>query len=141
MRRLWASVGALSVLVSCASGPTVPSVEPVREFVLAAGDGAMVSGTGLTVRFERVTNDSRCPADVVCIVAGNAVVAVTVAREGRPAEALSLRTEAAQSRAELGDWALSLTKVEPYPSTDRTIAPGDYQATFRVDPLAEPARP
>ena len=141
MRRLWASAGALLALGSCASSPTVPSVEPVREFVLAAGDGATVSGTGLTVRFERVTSDSRCPADVVCIVAGNAVVAVTVVREGRPSQALSLRTDAAQSRAEVGDWALSLTKVEPYPYSDRTIAPGDYKATFRVDPLAEPARP
>jgi hypothetical protein len=124
------------MLVACASSPTVPSVEPVREFALAAGDAVLVSGTGLRVRFERVVSDSRCPADVLCIVAGEAVVAVTVTREGRPSESVSLRTPAAESRAVLGDWTLSLTKVEPHPFSDRTIAPGDYRATFRVDPLA-----
>jgi hypothetical protein len=140
MRRGWASAGALSVLVSCSSSPTVPSVEPVREFVLQVGDAVEVSGTGLRVRFERVTSDSRCPADALCITAGDAVVAVTVARAGRPSEAFSLRTDRG-NRAEIGDWGLSLTKLDPYPYSGRPIPAGDYKATFRVDPVAQPARP
>lgn len=140
MRRFMASAGALSILVSCASSPTVPSV-PLAEFVLAPGESAMVSGTGLTVRFERVVNDSRCPANALCITAGDAEIALSVRRAGRPAEGLSLRIAGGGSRAELGDWVLSFTQLSPYPFTDRTIAPGDYRATFRVDPAPQPARP
>jgi hypothetical protein len=116
-----------------------PTVEPVREFVLAPGESAVVSRAGLTVRFDRVVNDSRCPADAICVTAGEAEVALTVRRGSRPAEALSLRTVESRNRAELGDWVLRLTALAPYPFSDRAIAPGDYRATLRVDPVAQPA--
>jgi len=140
MRRFWASAGALSVLVSCASSPTVPSGDPVAEFELAAGESAAVSGTGLTVRFDRVVSDSRCPANALCITAGDAEIAVSVRRAGRPATGLSLRTLEGGNRVALGDWLLSFTQLSPYPFTDSPIAPGEYRATFRVDPVAQPAR-
>jgi hypothetical protein len=141
MRRAWVRVGALSVLLSCCSSPTVPSVEPYGEFLLEVGNAAQVSGTGLRVQFERVLSDSRCPEGALCIRAGDAEVAVTVTRQGRSKEVLSLRTVGADSRALLGDWALSLTKLEPYPESGRSIPPRDYRATFRVDPLALPTGP
>jgi hypothetical protein len=141
MQRVGSSIGALVILVSCSSSPTVPSVEPYGEFLLQVGSAAQVSGTGLRVQFERVLSDSRCPEGALCIRAGDAEVAVTVTRQGRSKEVLSLRTVGADSRALLGDWALSLTKLEPYPETGRSIPPRDYEATFRVDPLALPAGP
>jgi hypothetical protein len=141
MRHSWAGAGALSVLVSCASSPTVPSVVPVAEFVLAAGESAAVSGTGLTVRFDRVVNDTRCPGNALCITAGDAEIALSVRRAGRPADGLSLRIAGGGNRALMGDWVLSFTALSPYPFTDRPIAPGDYRATFRVDPAAQPPRP
>jgi hypothetical protein len=38
------------------------------------------------------------------------------------------------------DWVLSLTALAADPFSDRTISPGDYRATLRVDPVALPAR-
>ena len=140
MRRLFLALSVSCLLVSCSESPTGPTVEPVSEFVLAPGETATVSGSGLTVRFERVTNDSRCPADAICITAGEAEVALSLRRAGRPADALSLRTAEGRNRAEVGDWALTLTRLTPYPFTDRAIPPGDYRATLRVDPVAQPAR-
>ena len=140
MRRFFAAASASCLLVSCSSSPTRPSVEPVSEFVLAPGETASVSGTGLTIGFERVVNDSRCPADAICITAGEAEVALSVRRVGRPAEALSLRTAESRNRAEIGDWVLSLTRLAPYPFSDHAIPAGDYRATLRVDPVAQPAR-
>jgi hypothetical protein len=141
MPRSVACIGGLFLLASCAKTPTLPSVEPVQEFALAAGESATVSGTGLRVEFERVVSDSRCPADALCITAGEAVLAVAVARNGRPAAPISLRTEGAGRRAVIGDWALSLTRLEPYPAGGRVILAGEYKAIFRVDPLAEPTGP
>ena len=141
MPRGWVGVGVMSVLVACSSSPTAPSVEPLREFVLQVGHAAEVSGTGLVVQFDRVLSDSRCPADAICIQAGDAEVAVIVTRGGRARETLSLRTDGALSRAELGDWILTLTNLGPYPLSSRPTPPGDYKASFRVDPRAVPAGP
>ena len=139
MRRGW-SIALVGVwLAGCASSPTVPSVPAVQEFVLEVGESAAVSGTGLLVRFDRVLSDSRCPADAICITAGEGVVAVTIGRDGRPVENVSLRTDGTGSRAVVGDWALSLTKLDPYPLARRPTPLGDYKAFFRVDPLASPA--
>jgi hypothetical protein len=126
-------------LSGCGSSPTVPSVPPVQEFVLEVGDSAAVSGTGLRVRFDRVLSDSRCPADAMCITAGEGVVAVTIGWDGRPVENVSLRTDGAGNRVVVGDWALSLTKLDPYPFASRPAPLDDYKASFRVDPLAQPA--
>jgi len=137
MRRAWSIAAAGLWLAGCGGGPTVPSVPQVQEFVLEVGESAVVSGTGLSVRFERVLSDSRCPADAICITAGEAVVAVSVGRNGHPVEDLSLRTDGTGSRAVVGAWTLSLTKLDPYPFASRPAAPGDYKASFRVDPLAQ----
>ena len=136
MRRGWSIAVAGLWLAGCGSSPTVPTVPPVQEFVLEVGESAAVSGTGLRVRFDRVLSDSRCPADAICITAGEGVVAVAVSRDGRPAEDVSLRTDGPGSRAVVGDWALSLTKLDPYPLASRPTPAGDYKASFRVDPLA-----
>ena len=137
MRRGWSIVVAGVWLAGCGSSPTVPSVPTVQEFVLQVGASAAVSGTGLRVRFDRVLSDSRCPADAICITAGEAVVAVAISRDGRPVEDVSLRTDGTGSQVVVGDWALSLTKLDPYPLASRPTAPGDYKASFRVDPLAK----
>ncbi len=139
MRRGWAIAVAGVWLSGCGSSPTDPSVPPVQEFVLEVGGSAVVSGTGLRVRFDRVLSDSRCPADAICITAGEGVVAVTIGRDGRPVENVSLRTDGAGSRVVVGDWALSLTKLDPYPLASRPTPLSDYDASFRVDPLAQPA--
>jgi hypothetical protein len=44
------------------AGPTVPLDE---EFVLRPGELARVED--ISIRFVRVANDSRCPADAVCV--------------------------------------------------------------------------
>jgi hypothetical protein len=139
--RLLAATAFSCLAAACSPGVTGPVVEPVTEFVLAPGEAASVTSAGLTVRFERVTSDSRCPADALCVTAGEAEVAVWVRRDGRPADVLALRTVPNGSRAEVGDWVVSLVRLDPYPfSSQGPIAPGDYRATFKVDPAAPPAR-
>jgi hypothetical protein len=138
MRQGW-SIALVGVWLSGCSSPTVPTVPPVQEFVLEVGGSAAVSGTGLRVRFDRVLSDSRCPADAICITAGEGVVAVAIGRDGRPVENLSLRTDGVGRRAVVGDWALSLTKLDPYPLASHPTPLDDYKASFRVDPLAQPA--
>ena len=55
------------------SGPTVPLNQ---SFTLAPGEVAKLSGADLRFEFVRVTGDSRCPADAVCIQGGDAIVQI-----------------------------------------------------------------
>ena len=67
----------LSCLIAACAGSPVQSpvqVSPGQEFELELRQTAHITGTDLTVRFEAVESDSRCPADVTCVWAGDASV-------------------------------------------------------------------
>lgn len=116
------------VAVSCSSSPAAPTVEvPLgSEFSLKPGESAIVESTDLRITFVKVVNDSRCPADAVCVQAGDAVVALRVGKAG-----VELRSNSAPE-ATVGSYLLRLERVEPYVYSSRTIEPGDYRAVLKV---------
>jgi len=74
------------VLTACTSqgGPELPNadffVSAGQQFALRVGEtaGVVTSQVIVLVRFNGVTQDSRCPAGVECITAGSATVLVSV---------------------------------------------------------------
>jgi hypothetical protein len=84
----------------------------------------------VSVRFNRVSGDSRCPADAVCILGGDALVHIT---------ALS-RQSSRDYELHTGDMrpvqhdgvTIALVQLQPYPFSSQTIQPGDYRATLKV---------
>jgi hypothetical protein len=134
MPRSSLAVLTLAVSAACANNPAGSSVPTGREFRVRVGESATIQGTDLGLRFERVANDSRCPADAICVTLGDAVAVFSVTRGGRPAGSLSLHTEpGAGQRATVGEWTLTLTRLDPYPYASRPIAPSDYRASLRID--------
>lgn len=127
MRALLVVVLAL-IAVACDESLTGPTVPLEQTFVLAPGESARVED--ITVRFARVANDSRCPADVVCVTAGDAQVEVVVISSGR-SRTYVLRT-AGMKPVRHDDYAIHLVKLEPYPFSTRTIQPEEYRVTLRV---------
>src|SRR6185503_3906190 len=75
--------------------PATPSVsaELGREFEIKVGQSARLTGSATTVTLRAVTEDSRCPIDVVCIWQGNAktVLEVRTGEDG-PSSEVSLNT-------------------------------------------------
>ena len=68
-----------SLLISaCTGNPTGPSVRLNEAFVLEPGETALLQGRSVQIRFVRVTGDSRCPIDVVCVLGGDAIVEISV---------------------------------------------------------------
>ena len=85
-----------------------------------------VEGTGFAVRFDAVANDSRCPADAVCVTLGDAEAVFTVTTGGRPSVPLTLHTAPGEGqRASVGSLRLTLTHLDPYPYSDRPVSAGD----------------
>lgn len=128
------AVSALLTLAACVQNPAGSSVATGSEFLLRAGESATVVGTSLSVRFDLVATDSRCPADAVCVTLGDASAVFSVSDRGGPSASLTLRTAPGEGRsAVVGDWTLTLTRLDPYPYSSRPIQASDYQVWLRVD--------
>jgi hypothetical protein len=128
-----------------APGPSAPINQTAT---LAPGEGTGVrDGTReLQVRFTGVASDSRCPADVVCIAAGEAIltfnVTTTVTNEFANGATASLSTSStmqlstAPSRASqrIDDkYTITLESLLPYPfASQKPLDPQLYRATVRI---------
>jgi hypothetical protein len=111
--------------------PAAPSVPLNERFTLAPGQTVSIEGTGLRLEFRGVTGDSRCPADALCVWAGDAVVHVRVVDAS--ASDYELHTaDSPRAVAVHRQTRIQLLELQPYPFSSRTIAPGDYRATLAV---------
>lgn len=128
-----ATVLALAVLAlaACDKSPTAPTVGLNQEFVLAPGEAATIAGAGISIRFVGVLGDSRCPADVVCILGGDAIVRINVLSFGGGRYDYDLHTGDLRPVVHRG-FTIALVNVVPYPFSSQTIRPKEYRVTLRV---------
>jgi hypothetical protein len=112
------------------TSPTGPTVPINSEFVLAPGQSAVIEGANISIQFDGVEGDSRCPADALCIQGGDARVRVEVtsARGRREYELHTGNTQPVRH----DDVTIHLVQLAPYPFSSRTIAPDEYRVTLRV---------
>ena len=88
--------------------------------------------SGLRVRFVELVEDSRCPADVNCIWAGNARIKVRVAKNGHT-EDIVLDTNGAKQYATTADGhSIKFVGLTPSPRSTIRINRNGYVATFEV---------
>jgi hypothetical protein len=122
----------LAVTAGCASRtPTAPGGPLSVQVVLAPGDSIQIQGTAVRLRFQGVTDDSRCPGDALCIWGGDAQVRIDVVPSRTPPATYDLHT-ATQQPVRHQDLTIDLVELAPYPFSSRRIAPNDYRATFRI---------
>ena len=117
-------------MTACAGSPTGPTTSLNTEFTLAPADVMSIDGTSLTVRFNEVSGDSRCPADALCIQGGSADVRITVQSNGSTRN-YELHTGDMRPVQHEG-LTISLVQLAPYPFSSRTIRPEEYRATLKV---------
>lgn len=141
MRGWIAAIGA-GVLAGCSGGAT-PAGEPeavlsAREVVLAIGERVAVPEAGLTVGFEGVPQDQRCPIPWQCLVAGNADVALRIDRTGteRPDTVVVLSSDRPELIVAVDGVRLELRSLIPQPRAERPTPPGEYRAGIRISRLA-----
>ena len=120
----------LLAVTACDHRVTGPTSPLNTEFTLAPSETISIEGTSLSVRFNRITGDSRCPADALCILGGSADVSMTAISE-RSTRDHVLRTGDLQP-VQHDEFTLSLVQVSPYPFSARTIEPNEYRVTLKV---------
>jgi hypothetical protein len=127
MRNAALAACLLSVTACDLFSPTGPSAVNT-EFTLAPGHSQSVAGTTLT--FVGVTSDSRCPANAICVTAGDATVRVDLSRRGT-SSSQELHT-ASKQPVTANDLTIELVEVAPYPFSFSPIDPAAYRVTLRV---------
>jgi hypothetical protein len=120
--------------------PTLSAVEAQPEITLGEAfvlrveqTAALGGGVGVSLTFEAVREDSRCPVGVSCIWAGDAVVAVRVDDSRGGTVTLELHTNARfDADAERGEHVVRLLELSPTPRVGSTIPIDQYEATLVV---------
>jgi len=124
-------IAAVIVVAVAASGclnPTAPDAVVNKPFQLKAGESITLPD-GNWVRFNRLVSDSRCPMDVMCVVAGDAVISVSFKAGHLTTE---LHTDPSKSQISTSKYLLKLTELQPYPRASSPSKPEDYVGTFVV---------
>lgn len=128
--------------LACAAPPVTDAPDLSREppavgvglgtpFSLRMGETADVDGR-LRVTALAVTGDSRCPANAVCVWAGEAAVAIRLNGQGLRTRTDTLHTTPdRRARTTYGSLSLILVALDPPAMAGETLS--GYKATFRAD--------
>ena len=117
-------VALVVVMGACESAPTSPTLPAT--FTLKPGESTTIGAT--RVAFVGVASDSRCPIDVQCFHAGDAVARFVVGSREHP---LTLIDPAGKTLDHQGI-VIEFTRLEPLPVGIHRTAPEDYRATVTV---------
>ena len=124
------------LLAACASAPAARTQEPAPAegtVVLAIGAPKRAAGTDLTVTFEAVVEDSRCPTGVQCIWAGDAAVRIRLAAPDLAPATATLHTNLDTAKeTTYGAWKISIQAVTPAPTATGGVRTEDYRLTLLI---------
>jgi hypothetical protein len=114
------------------SGSITPTIQVGvgSEFDISVGQQARIQGSEIVIRFRGVTNDSRCPSDVQCVWAGNAVAGFDLSGAGQSDAALNTTLDPKFVR--YGGYTITLVGLKPVPKSGSAIPSLDYVATLRI---------
>lgn len=124
----------LAAAMACA-GETPPSPPAEAEVAIPIGSSVRLPGTDILVRFEQVLNDSRCPADVQCITAGDATVVIAAATGAGAARHYELHTTDGAREVTHDAVRMRVADLAPVPQSTRAIPSDAYRLTLHISPV------
>ena len=101
-------------------------------FTIGVGDSAQIAGEDMTVTFNEVLGDSRCPQDVTCVWEGVASSSVTIVYRGEN-YSIVLSQPGLTEQAEDTFIGYTITySLNPYPREGGEISPDEYRLTMTL---------
>ena len=120
---------ALLLAAACSHTPTAPSAPLGSPFRMGVGQSVTIA-SGIELGFDEVLEDSRCPADAVCVWAGTARLKAWLRASGSRRE-LELKTFP-QQPVPIEGFTIEVRALEPFPYSNVRIDPRGYVATLVV---------
>ena len=127
-------VASLLMASIVAAHARAPQAQEAATSRLQVGDTLRIGGTQVSIVFEAVQSDSRCPKDARCIRAGEAVVILQVEETGRESTPVAFHVPpgGGDSRSSHG-YRIEIFRLDPEAETEVEIPQSRYVATLRVD--------
>ena len=101
-------------------------------FTIGVGDSARIAGEDMTVTFNKVIGDSRCPQNVTCVWEGVASSSVTIVYRGdNYSIVLSQPGLTEQAEDTFIDYTINYS-LNPYPREGEEISPDEYRLTLTL---------
>ncbi len=125
---------AALVFVASACGPTTRTLRP-GEVVLKPGESIVGTDPAIEVTFVEIVQDSRCPADAMCVWAGQVQVLLQVTHGTERFQytlTLGEMSEGQINSIAVDGYVITLTQVNPYPLASQPTNPGDYKITLDI---------
>ncbi len=133
-RRAWIAAAALLTCAFRCGEPVAARVG--EEFQLPLGAQAVVGGEGaasLSIVFESVLEDSRCPQGEQCIRAGESRILMKITLGNSEARAVELGTQTDDSmEADVGEFRIRLVALRPIPRAAKPAEKKDYVASLLI---------
>ena len=133
-----AAYGLLLEVGSASPPPSIDALELGEPALLAVGQDVAIAGSSDVLTFASVPQDSRCPTDVVCVWAGEAVLAFVLHEDGLAIGRSIAVSPGASAAAVLGSYRLTVLEVRPEATTAGPIAQSDYRATVALERAGSP---
>jgi len=111
------------------------SVQLGQPFTITVNQIAQLAEKDLSLRFQEVLEDSRCPSNVECAEAGQARILIYVTQVGQSPATLELNTNPPlkQDVVTYADIQIRLLDLNPYPEDiDKQIREDAYMATLVI---------
>jgi hypothetical protein len=126
-----------TLLISLGLAATAFAAEPER-LTLRIGEQKTAKDAGIKVKFVSVVEDSRCPANVNCIWAGNAKVQIRITdTKGRaPAETVVLNTNGTPQSERFYVYSVSVVGLTPQPGANGRVNKSRYRLVVNVERLS-----
>jgi hypothetical protein len=103
--------------------------------------GETIINNELTIKFEAVLDDSRCPIDAICVWAGNGEVKLKLTLNGGNSESMVLNTLLEPRAVKFGSYKIFLQGLNPSPMSNCPIAQEDYSINLVIKPENAPEKP
>ena len=124
---------ALGVAGCGKSNPNEIQVTANTTFDLAVGKTAIVKGESISIKFDSVTEDSRCPTGVTCIWAGQAKCNMSIIQNGVTTAVVLTQSGGSEGTMQgfAGKYQVSFL-LNPYPKAGSQINPQDYVLSMKL---------
>jgi hypothetical protein len=138
MKRILFLIGFLIVPVLLSTGCLPVNTNVIKtslnqEFTLPVGQTAVINGEDLSLKFERVTTDSRCAKGNTCIWAGEAKCQVQVKHnEVSSSVVFTIPGSSEGTARNFIDGYTASFNLEPYPEAGKQIAESDYALLLKI---------
>ncbi|MEM7819315.1 MAG: hypothetical protein QXD48_00620 [Candidatus Aenigmatarchaeota archaeon] len=109
-----------------------------NSFKLKIDQVAIIEGESIKIKFLNITEDSRCPSDVVCVWEGQTTVIVNIMKDNKNLGIFTLTSRSGHPDLAIKNfdrYSIRLIKVEPYPKTTQKIETSHYVITLNVSKL------